>query len=244
MTLGASIRSAREAVGISLENLSATTNIRVGLLTEIEANNFEHCGGDIYARGHLRTLASVLGGDAIDWIAQFDEEHAATKRNIHEMLVENNVAKVPHEKKTLSWKVPASISLLVIVVVAIVQIVVTNTQQPNPIATPSISASASASVSPTESATVEASVSPTPVVSGVSLKVEATRGSSQVDFVVDGKHLYKGPLLQGDFKEFTGEKSISIYFSNPAGLDVTLNGTLLSPLGGENQEVRRTFRAQ
>lgn len=240
MTLGATIRSAREAVGITREDLSATTNIRVGLLTEIEANNFEHCGGDIYARGHLRTLASVLGGDANAWIAQFDEEHAATKRNIHEMLIENNVAKVPHEKKTLSWKVPASISLLVIVVVAIVQIVVTNTQQPDLVATPSVSASAS----PTESASVEASASPIPAVAGVSLKVVAARGSSQVDFVVDGKHLYKGPLLQGDLKEFTGVKSISIYFSNPAGLDVTLNGTLLSPLGGENQEVRRTFRAQ
>jgi hypothetical protein len=51
-------------------------------------------------------------------------------------------------------------------------------------------------------------------------------------------------MVQGDSKTFTAKTSISIYFSNPAGLDVVLNGTPLESLGGENQEVRRTFRAQ
>jgi cytoskeleton protein RodZ len=30
--------------------------------------------------------------------------------------------------------------------------------------------------------------------------------------------------------------------SNPAGLDLTLNGKAIAPLGGQNEEVRRTFR--
>jgi hypothetical protein len=52
----------------------------------------------------------------------------------------------------------------------------------------------------------------------------------------------KGSLFQGDVKNFEGTRVISIYLSNPAGLDVTVDGELLPPLGGQNEEVRRTFR--
>jgi cytoskeleton protein RodZ len=52
----------------------------------------------------------------------------------------------------------------------------------------------------------------------------------------------KGSIFQGETKSYSGQSSISIYLSNPAGIDVTHNGKLLSPLGGQNQEVRRTFR--
>ena len=77
---------------------------------------------------------------------------------------------------------------------------------------------------------------------GVDLTIAAVRGSSRIDIVIDGVHVDKGIILQGESKSFTSDTSISIYFSNPAGLDVTLNGELLPPLGGQNEEVRRTFR--
>jgi hypothetical protein len=77
---------------------------------------------------------------------------------------------------------------------------------------------------------------------GVSLTIEALRGSSRIDIVINGEHVEKGLILQGESKSFSSETSISVYFSNPAALDVTLNGDLLPSLGGENQEVRRTFR--
>ena len=70
----------------------------------------------------------------------------------------------------------------------------------------------------------------------------ATRGSSYIDIIVDGKRAIKGSIFQGETKTFEGNKVISIYLSNPGGLDVTLDGKLLTNLGGENEEVRRTFR--
>jgi hypothetical protein len=72
--------------------------------------------------------------------------------------------------------------------------------------------------------------------------LEATRGNSFINVVVDGKSVIKGSIFQGETKNFTGSTSVSLYLSNPAGVDVTHNGKLLSPLGGQNQEVRRTFR--
>ena len=74
------------------------------------------------------------------------------------------------------------------------------------------------------------------------MQIVAARGSSHIDIVVDGKHVEKGSIFQGERKSYQGNTAISIYFSNPAGLDVTVNGKLLAPLGAENQEVRRTFR--
>jgi cytoskeleton protein RodZ len=242
MNLGEVLHNARTSVGISLEDLAAATSIRAGLLSEMEKNNFSHCGGDIYARGHLRNLAPKLGLDAHELINLYNEEHSAESRSINEMLVENNVARVPHEKKSISWKVPAAFSIAIVLVVGVVQIVISNVNSEGPRIvepTPSATASSSASAEPTPSSSA---TSEAPASQGVSMSITASRGNSRIDIVVDGQHVDKGSIFQGETKSFEAKTSISIYFSNPAGLDVTVNGELLAPLGGENQEVRRTFR--
>jgi cytoskeletal protein RodZ len=241
MNLGEVLNNARTSVGISLDDLAAATSIRAGLLGEMEKNNFSHCGGDIYARGHLRNLAPKLGLDPQELIDLYNEEHSAESRSINEMLVENNVARVPHEKKSISWKVPAAFSIAIVIVVAVVQIVISNVNSEGPTKVLPAPA-ASASPSPTVSESATTSASPSPVASGVKMSITASRGNSRIDIVVDGQHVDKGSIFQGETKSFEAKTSISIYFSNPAGLDVTVNGELLAPLGGENQEVRRTFR--
>jgi hypothetical protein len=74
------------------------------------------------------------------------------------------------------------------------------------------------------------------------MTISAIRGNSLIHILADGQTLERGPIFQGEVKNFEGVNSISIYFSNPAALDVTVNGELLPPLGGANEEVRRTFR--
>lgn len=242
MNLGEVLYSARVAAGLSIEDLSAITSIRSGLLGEIEKNNFAHCGGDIYARGHLRNLAPKLGLDANELIRLYDLEHSTGSRSINEMLAENSVTQVPHESKRMSWKVPATASIIIVVILAIVQIVITNIGSDSP-AKPVVVATASPSATPTESSATETTeTTESPMSVGVSLTIEALRGSSRIDIVINGEHVEKGLILQGESKSFSSETSISVYFSNPAALDVTLNGDLLPSLGGENQEVRRTFR--
>lgn len=239
MNLGELLATARTSSRLSLEDLAAKTSIRPGLLSEMEKNNFTHCGGDIYARGHLRNLAPKLGLDPHHLVELYNKEHSAESRSINEMLVENNVARVPHEKKQISWKVPAAFSLAILLIVAIVQIVISNvngTSAP----TPSITASASPTATPATSQTPEPITEETG--EGVELSITASRGNSLIDIVINGVHVFKGSIFQGESKSFTSESSISIYFSNPAGLDVSVNGEALPPLGGQNEEVRRTFR--
>jgi cytoskeletal protein RodZ len=249
MTLGSTIRDAREAARLSIEQLSETTSIRIGLLTEMENNNFAHCGGDTYARGHLRNIAAKVGIVPQVFIDLYNEEHSTEHRAIQDLLVENNVMQVPREAKKISWKVPATFSLAILLVIGVVQIVISNQSSTTPSA-PQIEVSQSAS--PTASAAAAQSPTPTPTPSmsattptrsgPITLSIVAARGNSYIDIVVDGKHVSKGSMFQGESKSFKGMTAISIYLSNPAGLDLTLNGKALAPLGGQNEEVRRTFR--
>lgn len=247
MTLGSTIRDAREAARISLESLSDSTSIRMGLLTEMEDNNFKHCGGDTYARGHLRNIANRIGLNPQILLDLYNEEHSTEKRAMQDLLVENNIMQVPREKKTISWKVPALISVTVLFVIASAQIVTSN-QSSSPAPAPTVSSSKSAAPAPTpsQSAATTESAAPAPAVTSksgpVSLTLVASRGNSYIHIIVDGKTAEKGSMFQGETKSFTGKNVVSIYLSNPAGLDLTLNGKQLPPLGGQNEEVRRTFR--
>jgi cytoskeletal protein RodZ len=241
MNLGEVLAAARAASHLSLEDLAAITSIRPGLLSEMEKNNFKHCGGDIYARGHLRNIAPKIGLEPSQLIELYNQEHSAESQSINELLVENNVARVPHEKKNLSWKVPAAFSLALILILAIVQIVISNVNS-TPIATPTPTVTTSASPTPTVLPSETPTAISSPVTEGVEMMITAARGNSQIDIVIEGVHVFKGSIFQGESKSFKSATSISVYLSNPAGLDVTVNGETLAPLGGANQEVRRTFR--
>jgi cytoskeletal protein RodZ len=243
MTLGQVIRDARIAARLSIEELSESTSVRIGLLTEMENNNFVHCGGDTYARGHLRNIANKVGVDPNVFIKLYNEEHSLENRAIGDLLVENNVMSVPVEKKSISWKVPAAFSLSVLFLFGVVQIGMSNqSSDSQPVAAASATPTTEASVAPSPSTI------PTPAATGsvsdgrVTLTLSAVRGNSYIDVIVDGTRVIKGSLFQGDTKNFEGNRAISVYLSNPAGLDVTHDGELLPPLGGQNEEVRRTFR--
>jgi cytoskeleton protein RodZ len=74
--IGPVVTSARENVGLSIDQLSERTRIRPHIVAAIESDDFSACGGDFYARGHLRTLARVLGIDGQSLVAQYDELYA------------------------------------------------------------------------------------------------------------------------------------------------------------------------
>jgi len=241
------LRGARESAGLSIDELSEITSIRPGLIKEIENNNFVNCGGDTYARGHLRNIAPKISVDAHTLIDLYNQEHSSESRTIHDLLVENNVTKLPTERKTLSWKPLAIASIVILAAIAGGQIIISNSEttvaplaSKSPTPTPLVTPSAEPTVDPTPSATA----TNTPDATGdMKLTIAATRGNSNIDVVVDGKHLYKGPIFQGDSKTFSAPKSISVYLGNAGDLDLTLNGKALAPLGDRNQEVRKTFRS-
>ena len=75
--IGPELAAARTRLGLSVDQLAERTRIRPHVIESIEVDDFEPCGGDFYARGHLRTLARVLGVDVAPLLASYDERYAA-----------------------------------------------------------------------------------------------------------------------------------------------------------------------
>lgn len=248
MALGEVLRSARESAGFSVDELARIVNLRPGLITSMEKNDFLPCGGDTYARGHIRNIARAVGANAQELLAMYDEEHSVDSRSIHAQLVDNNAAAIRSENRKLSWKVLAGASLSIIVLIVVAQFAMSSMDQEttsNVVEDSQPSESPVAAISPSATPTQSTSTELIPAANAVlNLVIKATRGNSNIDVVVGGVHLYKGPLFQGEEKSFVGEGSISVYLGNAGDLDLTLNGEKLAPLGERNQEIRKTFRAK
>ncbi len=80
MTVGESLTEARYQAGLSIDELSERTRIRDTVIRSIEQDDYEACGGDLYVRGYVRTIAGAVGIDAQPLIREYDQErvHAAS----------------------------------------------------------------------------------------------------------------------------------------------------------------------
>ncbi|MCL4542107.1 MAG: DUF4115 domain-containing protein [Chloroflexi bacterium] len=74
-TVGQQLREAREARGISLEELSRETRIRLAYLEALERDEYERLPAIVYARGFLRTCASYLGLEPEVLLRQFEMDY-------------------------------------------------------------------------------------------------------------------------------------------------------------------------
>jgi hypothetical protein len=74
--IGPRFAAARARLGLSVDELADRTRIRPHVIEAIEVDDFGACGGDFYARGHLRTLARVLGVECPPVLATYDERYA------------------------------------------------------------------------------------------------------------------------------------------------------------------------
>jgi len=251
MTLGESLQKAREDAGFSVDELAHIVNLRPGLIKSMESNDFLPCGGDTYARGHIRNISQITGSNAKELLAMYDADHSVGSRSIHSQLVDNNAAAIRSENRKLSWKVLVGASLSIVVLIGVAQFVVSAidsepgvtsmvVEEVEPSQTPTPSPIASAASTPAAAP----SASSSPLSNELTLAIAATRGNSNIDVVIGGVSVYKGPLFQGESKSFVGENSISVYLGNAGDLDLTLNGEQLAPLGDRNQEIRKTFRAK
>jgi cytoskeletal protein RodZ len=74
--IGPQLVAARERLRLSIDQLADRTRIRPHVIEAIEIDDFVPCGGDFYARGHLRTLSRVLGVDVGPLLATYDDRYA------------------------------------------------------------------------------------------------------------------------------------------------------------------------
>jgi len=75
VSIGDTLAEARRQAGLTITQVSQQTRIRESIIRSIELGDFSPCGGDFYARGHIRSIANVVGVDPVPLIREYDEEH-------------------------------------------------------------------------------------------------------------------------------------------------------------------------
>ena len=240
MSLGSMISKARVDARLSIEDLSASTNIRIPLIREMEANNFSNCGGETYARGHIRNIAQRLGVDPQLFLSAFEAEHMQADRSMQDMLVETNAMKQPEESRKVSWKTLSSNSVVSLLIVGLIQIIVSNTSTseiPKPVS--SVSPTSTASATPEASPSGEATLS---TGAGVEVVISASRAKSWL-FVSDasGRTLFSGQISKGTTKTFTTDVSLNFKIGNAGGVDLVVNGKKVDSVGSDGEVVSLSY---
>ena len=71
--LGQWLREARQARGLSLEQVEAETRIRTKFLTALEEGNYDELPAEVYTKGFLRNYALFLGLDPAEALAKYEK---------------------------------------------------------------------------------------------------------------------------------------------------------------------------
>jgi Helix-turn-helix domain len=80
VTIGEALTQARHRAGLSVAQVSQKTRIREAIIRDIERDDYSSCGGDFYARGHIRAMARAAGADSEVFIRQYDAARSGTAR--------------------------------------------------------------------------------------------------------------------------------------------------------------------
>ena len=235
-----SLQQVREAAGLSVEQISAITNIRAGVIRDLEINSVEICGGIAYARGHVRSIAKAINSktgkainiDADILVAELEASQSIESKKIIDQLAENNVADKPKEKKRMKFGTLASISATALSVGFIAQVAINNVS--------SISDGVTA-VSVKKSSTQE-STSQIKLPAGVNLVLTGVYGKSWVGISnLDGQVIFNGQITEEQVVTFNDPKVLKVVIGNAGAVKLNLNGTDLGVAGADGEVVRLDF---
>ncbi len=114
MSIGATLAAARRRAGLSVGDLSQRTRIRENIIEGIEQDDYTACGGDFYARGHIRALATAVGEDPQPLIDEFDSTWKSAKEITAAEAFAPGLPLRTREHRRVRWT-----ALLAVVVLAI-----------------------------------------------------------------------------------------------------------------------------
>jgi cytoskeletal protein RodZ len=240
MEAKSSLAQAREAAGLTVEQISALTNIRVAVIKDLEMNSAEICGGIAYARGHIRTITKVLNQktpksvsfDADLIVAEIEAAQSEDGRKIIDRLAENNVADKPREKKRIKFRTLASISAAVLSIGFVAQVAISNVSN--------IDVDTSQITTTRKSFQNEAASTP----AGVNLVVTGISGKSWIGLTnANGEQVFNGQISSGQVATFNDPQLIKAVIGNAGAVKLNLNGSDLGVAGAEGEVVRLDFDA-
>jgi transcriptional regulator with XRE-family HTH domain len=224
VTVGETLSRARRKRGLSVEDVAADTRIRATLISAIEADHFELCGGAVYARGHIKSIARVVGIEPEGVLGEFDTAHQI-ERVVHAVATTSPdhdlVSRA--ERHQPNWTVAMAAALVAICVLAAYGLVHHAGSTPTPRAQPPHPQSQQHSSTPTSPP--PSSVAQLPTTGQATMLVRALNGRTWLTVTTKSGHtLFNALLLPGQHKVFTDRHGLAYVIGNAPVVDVVVNG--------------------
>ena len=262
MGIGAELARARDAVGLTHAELADQTRIRVAIIQAIERDDFSLCGGEVYARGHVKSIANALNLDPGPLLSALGAVQTAT--TLAQVEPDNlsiwdlqQRTRLDSEKRT--WTLLVAIGVVAIagfVYVArqstAIPDLVPNTA-PTAIVTPAETPSATASTG-VESESAETAIGlpepvppqeivPSAVDGALVIELECI-SSSWVRVTNELGTLFEGTMRNGERQVLASDTDVQVRIGNAAGIYLTINGKTYSNLGQPGEVYTYTFRVE
>lgn len=236
MSIGEALADAQRQSGLSVTQVSQRTRIRESIIRAIERGDFSSCGGDFYARGHIRSIARAVGIDPAPLIREYDEEHPPAAISAAEVFEPSTPIKIREPRRSFGLG-----RILVLVVLAAVGYGIYHV----------VSTHDSASGKPTSAPTVRPLVTtkPTPAVTHSAQPTpHKSTPPSKPDAVIvltaneacwvgmtnsSGQQVYQGTIAAGQSMTWHEANLVSLVIGNPPGIQLTVNGKNVTPNTGQ-----------
>jgi cytoskeletal protein RodZ len=220
VSIGDTLAEARRQAGLTITQISQQTRIRESIIRSIEQGDFSSCGGDFYARGHIRSIASVIGIDPAPLIREYDEEHGPPGGM--------RAAQIFEPATPIKIREPRSLHLGWVFTVAVLAAAGFGAyhfwpRSTHPVATPT------ATVRPVTNTTPKATPKPAVKVNTTPEAVITVKALQDCwvgfDDPATGAQIGPGTTVAaGTTKTWTVKKQIAIILGNPPGIELTVNG--------------------
>lgn len=226
--IGPQIAVARGRVGLSVEDLAERTRIRPHVIEAIEVDDFAACGGDFYARGHLRTLSRVLGLDADALLETYGELYGSAPIDPREVFAAEFSSDTPMRPLAggPQWSVLIASAMGVVLLWSLVRLF---TAGAAPEAVPGISLEGNVSSPYAKIAP------PVPVVLNA-----AGSGAHVVVTDASGNVVFNGDLAFGASKTIQAAPPVKVQ-SSDGSLTVAVSGGQASAIGTTGTPALRTY---
>ncbi|RJL26652.1 helix-turn-helix domain-containing protein [Bailinhaonella thermotolerans] len=243
MSIGAALSEARQQAGMSVRQVSERTRIRETVIHAIERDDFSLCGGDFYARGHLRNLARAVGVDPGPILRAFEEIHGPETPVRASRIFQAETPVKMRERRSLNWTAAMAVGVLFIVVFGMTRLfggddAPRKMVERQPAAPPVTHAAPPA---PTPGSIREVPARPEAADDIVVLKLKARKSSWVNVRDANGRRLFAGLVHAGGTRSWRVPKRARIFIGNAGAVELNVNGRDLGRLGRSGERYRRTF---
>ena len=219
MSIGDTLADARHQAGLTVTQVSQQTRIRESIIRDIEQGDYTACGGDFYARGHIRSIAGVVGADPVPLISEYDADHGPVGAM--------RAADVFQPSKPIKIREPRSPSLAMIVALLLLAVIGFGAYRLVSLRGHSGHPAAAPTVHPTVHQAAKPKPSPTssPTPSDLVIKVAAVEDCwISITRASNGSQIYMGVVYAGTSMTWTEKHAVQMVLGNPPGVVLTVNG--------------------